>query len=80
MKQKENDRMNMYTGLQLYYFRTELGLTQEDLSKKSGVSQKEISSIEAGKGCSLNTFKKLALAMGLKVSAPKFAPIKKLKI
>ena len=54
--------------LNLYETRTELGLTQKDLSKLSGIRQSNISRIESGM-CSptIHTLSALALAMNKKL-------------
>lgn len=54
--------------LSLYETRTSLGLSQKELSKKSGVRQSNISRIERGT-CSptIQTLSALALAMGKKL-------------
>lgn len=54
--------------LNLYETRTELGLTQKDLSKMSGIRQSNISRIESGM-CSptIHTLSALALAMNKKL-------------
>lgn len=54
--------------LNLYETRTELGLTQKDLSELSGIRQSNISRIESGM-CSptIHTLSALALAMNKKL-------------
>lgn len=54
--------------LNLYETRTELGLTQKDLSRLSGIRQSNISRIESGM-CSptIHTLSALALAMNKKL-------------
>ena len=54
--------------LQLYEARTDLGITQKELSEKSGVRQSNISRIERGT-CSptIRTLSQLAYAMGKKL-------------
>lgn len=54
--------------LNLYEARTELGITQKELSKLSGVRQSNISRIESG-ACSptIHTLSTLALAMNKKL-------------
>lgn len=54
--------------LALYETRTDLGMSQETLSKLSGVRQSNISRIERGTcSPSINTLSKLAYAMGKKL-------------
>lgn len=45
--------------------RKELGLTQEKLGEKVGVTKSEISKIEKGRGITFTTIKKLSEALGL---------------
>lgn len=45
--------------------RKELGLTQEKLGEKVGVTKSEISKIENGRGITFTTIKKLSEALGL---------------
>ncbi len=45
--------------------RKELGLTQEQLGEKVGVSKSEISKIENGRGLTFSTINKLADALGV---------------
>ena len=54
--------------LALYETRTDLGITQQELSKKSGIRQSNISRIERGT-CSptIETLAELAYAMGKKL-------------
>ena len=54
--------------LALYETRTELGITQQELSKRSGIRQSNISRIERGT-CSptIETLSELAYAMGKKL-------------
>ena len=54
--------------LQLYEARTDMGITQKELSQRSGVRQSNISRIERG-ACSptIRTLSELAYAMGKKL-------------
>ena len=54
--------------LQLYEARTDMGITQKELSQRSGVRQSNISRIERGT-CSptIRTLSELAYAMGKKL-------------
>ena len=55
-------------GLELVKARVATNVTQQALSTESGVSQKQISKIESAlANPSLNTLRKLATAMGMKV-------------
>nr|WP_044656341.1 helix-turn-helix domain-containing protein [Bacteroides acidifaciens] len=52
-------------GLLFLKRRKELGLTQEQLGKKVGVSKSEISKIENGRGITFATINKLSEALGV---------------
>lgn len=49
---------------QVWYLRKHLGLTQEELARRSGVSQRRISRIEAGDDVKLSTLRALWRALG----------------
>jgi DNA-binding XRE family transcriptional regulator len=49
---------------QVWYLRKHLGLTQAELSRRSGVSQRRISRIEAGDDVKLSTLRALWRALG----------------
>ncbi len=48
--------------------RKELGLTQEQLGKKIGVTKSEISKIENGRGITFSTINKLSEALGVEAT------------
>lgn len=50
-------------GKAIFEIRKERVLLQSELSRKSNVSQQQISMIERGKGCSLNNFLKIIKAL-----------------
>lgn len=52
-------------GLLFLKRRKELGLTQEQLGEKVGVTKSEISKIENGRGLTFSTIKKLSDALGV---------------
>ncbi len=55
--------------------RKSIGLTQKQLSKKTGIAQADISNLESGKANpSLRTLQRLASGMGMKVKI-EFQPI-----
>jgi len=63
-------------GYQLKEFMWDLGISQAEIAKKSGLSQQQISQILKGKNCTMKNFIKLchALDFGIKLS-----PIKRKK-
>ena len=57
--------------------RSKAGLTQQELADKTGISQPDISKLESGNANpSLNTLRRLADAMGMRVKV-EFEPIAK---
>lgn len=67
-KVHEESETERELGLELVKARVATGFTQQALSTKSGVSQKQISKIESAlANPSLNTLRKLANAMGMRV-------------
>lgn len=60
--------------------RIKAGLTQKQLSEKTGIAQSDISKLETGNANpSLRTLQRLAAGMGMKITL-KFTPMEKNKI
>lgn len=53
--------------MNLKEIRKEMGVTQMELSKLTGIHQGDISNIENGKNCTVKTLQKVADALGLKL-------------
>ncbi len=47
--------------------RNKLGISQKDLAKKAHVTQQQLSKVENGINCNINTFLKVCGALGLKI-------------
>jgi HTH-type transcriptional regulator / antitoxin HipB len=48
--------------------RNKLGVTQDELAKKAHITQQQLSKVENGINCNINTFLKVCGALGLKIS------------
>lgn len=70
MSNKLNEKGGKILGYRIKDLREEKKMSQEDLSKESGVSRTIISGLESGaiKETSTKTLKKIARALGKKVS------------
>lgn len=68
LQQKEPERfLKLELAGKMVALRSRKGLTQQQLQALSGVPQKTISEMENGKGTSIDTFSKLARAMGYRL-------------
>lgn len=47
--------------------RKELRLTQQEVAEKAGIAYQSVLNAEAGKGCTLDTLKKICAALGLSI-------------
>lgn len=46
------------------------GMSQVELARKAGISQQQLSKIEAGENCTIKTLMKILAALGEKVELP----------
>ena len=53
--------------LKIIESRKHLGLSQQKLSKKAGITQQQLSKIENGINCNMITFLKVCHALGIKI-------------
>ena len=51
-------------GERLKAYRLDRNISQQDLAEKAGVARRTITSVESGKGCTLNTLIRLLRALG----------------
>ena len=47
--------------------RQKLNLTQTELAKRSGITQQQLSRLERGENCNMNTFLKVCHSLGIEV-------------
>jgi predicted transcriptional regulator len=59
-----------------FIFSRRLGMSQVELAKKAGISQQQLSKIEAGGNCTMLTLLKILAALGEKIEIPISPPPK----
>jgi DNA-binding XRE family transcriptional regulator len=64
----EDEKYLLELGLQIAETRQQLGISQQELAKKSHITQQQLSKIENGYNCNLLTFIKVSSTLGLSVS------------
>jgi DNA-binding XRE family transcriptional regulator len=64
----EDEKYLLELGLRIAETRQQLGISQQELAKKSHITQQQLSKIENGYNCNLLTFIKVLSTLGLSVS------------
>lgn len=57
-------------------YRLEKAMTQSDLAVKAGITQQQLSKLELGINCNLDTFIKVAIALGVDINIFKKGDVK----
>jgi DNA-binding XRE family transcriptional regulator len=64
----EDEKYLLELGLRIVETRQQLGISQQELAKKSHITQQQLSKIENGYNCNLLTFIKVSSTLGLSVN------------
>lgn len=75
-KNNEVDEIFKELAISIREYRLGKAMTQSDLAIKAGVTQQQLSKLELGINCNLNTFIKVAIALGVDVNIFKKGDIK----
>lgn len=63
----DEERQLLEISLKILNARKELGLSQKDVASKAHVTQQQVSKVENGLNCNMNTFLKVCNALGVKM-------------
>jgi DNA-binding XRE family transcriptional regulator len=64
----EDEKYLLELGLRIAETRQRLGFSQEELAKRSHITQQQLSKIENGYNCNLLTFIKVSSTLGLSIN------------
>ena len=73
MKNKEfaqkffEEKRRLGLAIKLAEFRQKEGLSQTELAKRSGISQQQLSKLELGENCNINTLLKVCSSLGIEL-------------
>lgn len=63
----EEERRRMGLAIRIAELRAKNGLTQVELAERSGITQQQLSKLERGENCTLNTLLKVCASLGMEV-------------
>ena len=63
----EQERRRMGLAIRVAELRAKSGLSQVELAERSGITQQQLSKLERGENCNLNTFLKVCASLGMEV-------------
>jgi len=69
----EEEKHRLRMALLLADFRQQYGLSQTELAKRSGITQQQLSKLEQGENCNINTLFKVCNSLGLEIELKKSA-------
>lgn len=63
----DEEKKRVGLALEIAMQRQKLNLSQSQLAKKSGISQQQLSKLERGENCNMNTFLKVCNSLGMDI-------------
>ena len=67
------EKRRLGVAIRLAQLRQENGLSQTELAKRSGITQQQLSKLEQGENCNINTLFKVCNSLGLEIELKKSA-------
>jgi DNA-binding XRE family transcriptional regulator len=63
----EEEKKRVSIAIKIAEYRQKQNLTQTELAKRSGITQQQLSKLERGENCNMNTFLKVCHSLGIEV-------------
>lgn len=69
----EEEKKRVGLAIKIAMQRQKLNLTQTELAKRSGITQQQLSKLERGENCNINTFLRVCSSLGIEVMLRRYA-------